>query len=473
VSSSCLKVSGDLEVSELAFGCATAAVTGTRQVSGLWITNPDGSYIDATTTTGVDEITVGPACRLISGTRVTCPSLASTLQRFGYKTVTCADANGGCLCSAAVEQRGGLALLAAAPSTGGRLTTANNTISTDDGRQYPYCTSNERLTLGLKTERPNVTGTIEFRRAPSSGLVIDKSAADFGTVGLGASSSAVELTVTNMSTATTGAISVVYTGPFTGTGCGLALVPGASCTERVVFTPTAAGQAVGTVRVSSSRGETSASLTGFGVKAALTMSPSVADLGSVDIGQRRAGQVVVSNTGVGPADRLAVSVTGTDFAIDGEATTCKSSLAAGATCAIGYTFAPKTKGDRSAQIAVVATGAAAVAVVTASVPGPAALVVSPTTASFTSKIGQESAALPLIIVNSGESTTGTLSAAIGGPGADSFRMTASTCTQLTARAYCTIRVIFKAETTGAKTAILTVADSSVTTTVALTGTATP
>jgi hypothetical protein len=285
---------------------------------------------------------------------------------------------------------------------------------------------------------------------------------DFGTVAVGSSSVAADIIITNTGeTATTGPVSVIFTGPFSGTGCSAALAPGASCTEKITFTPTAAGAATGTMNASAgTTAAVSVTLQGSGTKGALTFAPSTANLANVAIGATKAGQVVLSNSGTGAANGLAVAVTGTDFAIDLTTTTCKTSLESGATCVVGYVLAPKTAGDKMGQVTATATGSSAVAIVTATTPTPATPVISPTTAPLTANVGADSAAFTFTVANSGGTATGNLVAAISGTDKDSFRTTTSTCTSLEPRAVCTIAVVFNSATAGKKTAKLTVTDST-------------
>ncbi len=296
----------------------------------------------------------------------------------------------------------------------------------------------------------------------TAALSIDKATGPFGTVAVGTPSAAtVDFKITNVGGAPTGALVVSFTGPFAGTGCSGILAAGASCTEKVTFTPTAAGEATGTMVVSGGTGATvSATLTGSGTKGALTFTPPTFDLGPVAIGATKSGQVVLSNSGAGTAIPLSVAVSGTDFAVDPATTTCLTSLEAGKTCVVGYVFAPKSAGARTAQVSATATGSSAVAIVTATAPAAAALTITPTSAPLTANVGTDSAAFTFTVANSGGTATGNLLPSISGTDKDSFRTTASTCTSLEPRAYCTIAVVFNSATKGSKTAKLTVTDST-------------
>src|SRR5688572_25350661 len=52
VASSCLKLSGDMDISTTSLGCPTVPVDGFLQTSGTFTANADGTYSDNTMTTG-------------------------------------------------------------------------------------------------------------------------------------------------------------------------------------------------------------------------------------------------------------------------------------------------------------------------------------------------------------------------------------------------------------------------------------
>jgi hypothetical protein len=206
-------------------------------------------------------------------------------------------------------------------------------------------------------------------------------------------------------------------------------------------------------------------------QAVLSFSPSKVDLGRVAIDATKSGSLVLSNTGNDPATDLTIAATGADLYVDARITTCKTTLDAGASCVVGYLFAPKTQGDKLTKIKASATGTSAVAVVAATAPAPASLAISPTTAKIASDVGVESSASTLTVTNVGETATRDLEASISGAGEYSFWVTTNTCTRLEPHAYCTIGVVFKAAISGVKTAQLTITDSFVSASVNLTGVA--
>jgi hypothetical protein len=166
VASACLDVSGVADISALALGCATAAITGSRAVAGTFTANADGTYVDQTTTSGEDQFTLAPACRSISGTLVACDRIGPVFQTYGYDSVSCADAaDGGCLCAAVFAQTAGLGVLSLEPPAQGSFTTSGQTLTVNDGwsdpQRYQYCASDGQLELlPISTSNGVVRGSV-------------------------------------------------------------------------------------------------------------------------------------------------------------------------------------------------------------------------------------------------------------------------------------------------------------------------
>ena len=173
MTSSCLRVTGGLDLSVVGRGLPVAPVTGSLTVTGTFTVNANGTYSDNTITSGDEQFTLAPSCLVISSTPVTCDGAANIIKTLGYSALTCTPATGGgCTCSGTVHQTGGLGLVSVAPSTSGSYTTAGNliTVSGDAGdTQYSYCVSGDRLTVTPQSTSPTMTGTIVFQKGGSSG----------------------------------------------------------------------------------------------------------------------------------------------------------------------------------------------------------------------------------------------------------------------------------------------------------------
>ena len=151
--------------------CETAPVTGTLQVSGTWTANANGTFTDATKTTGTEKLTLPVACLTLSAAKVTCDRLAAVMEGAYYETVNCTDsADGGCACTATVNQTGTMGFVVSSANTDGNFTTANSTITiTQDSTSYAYCASSNKLTITPQGTSPITTGTIVLQSGSSTG----------------------------------------------------------------------------------------------------------------------------------------------------------------------------------------------------------------------------------------------------------------------------------------------------------------
>ena len=169
VTSSCLIVTGDLDVSLIGMSCPSLPVTGFLQVGGTWTANPDGTVSDNTATVGTEQFTLAPACLEISSTPVDCAGAASVITALGYSSVDCAaSASGGCDCSATVEQSGAMGLVSYLASPRGTYTTSDDVLTTNI-TSYSYCVSGNTLTITPQTTTPTTAGTVVLQNDDGSG----------------------------------------------------------------------------------------------------------------------------------------------------------------------------------------------------------------------------------------------------------------------------------------------------------------
>jgi hypothetical protein len=134
--------------------------------------------------------------------------------------------------------------------------------------------------------------------------------------------------------------------------CLSSLADQATCTLNIVFTPSAVGARSGTLTVSSSAANSplTLSLSGTGIKAVPILGLGTTSLafGNQLLGTAsNTNSVVLTNTGTGPLTVTAVSATG-DF---NETTNC-SSIAIGALCSVAVGFTPTQTGPRSGQLSI-------------------------------------------------------------------------------------------------------------------------
>ena len=105
-------------------------------------------------------------------------------------------------------------------------------------------------TLGVQAVSVPLNGS----GAISSGLTVSPSTVAFGVAGVGQSSTAQTVTLTNSTTSTIPSVSLAVAGPFSlaANACTGSLALGANCAASVIFSPTATGPASGTLTITSS-----------------------------------------------------------------------------------------------------------------------------------------------------------------------------------------------------------------------------
>ena len=163
VTSSCLNVSGTMDLSMLGLGCSSGQITkGFLEVSGAWTAYADGTYADDTRVSGREELELPDDCLYISGTTTTCSLISIVLYGVGYDQAACVDnsATGGCTCSAAVNQNGGLGVAPIYdPRAAGYYGAVENTITiTPKEQEYSYCVAG--TTLAVTPRSTDTTGTL-------------------------------------------------------------------------------------------------------------------------------------------------------------------------------------------------------------------------------------------------------------------------------------------------------------------------
>jgi len=185
VTSSCLALSGDMDVMLASLGCPSVPVSGSLHVTGTWIANADGSYTDNTVTTGSISFPLAPACLSVSSVNVACADAGKALRPLGWNTVTCAnDAGGHCNCTAMANQNGGIGVVSAWASTSGNYSTSGSSLSVDTMVDYGYCTSGSTLTLAPKPTVLPISGTVVLQKS-GGGATGGSTGASGGTNGSG------------------------------------------------------------------------------------------------------------------------------------------------------------------------------------------------------------------------------------------------------------------------------------------------
>jgi hypothetical protein len=166
VTSSCLTVSGQMDISTSGLGCSRAAVDGSLQTTGMWIAKPNGVYSDKTITSGNLQISLPASCLKVSGTTIRCKDALVAFMSLGFRSITCNDATGGgCTCPAVIQQSGSMGVISPNPWTSGVYETNGNTMVIDSTNRYSYCVSGTQMTLTPQGKNPPTTGAIVFQKA--------------------------------------------------------------------------------------------------------------------------------------------------------------------------------------------------------------------------------------------------------------------------------------------------------------------
>ena len=153
------------------------------------------------------------------------------------------------------------------------------------------------------------------------------------------------------------------------TNCAGTVLPGASCTITVEFAPTSIGLVSGDVTVTADTTangtvtDVTVPVSGIGIQEPIaTISPAPLAFGDVSTGTVATDVLTLSNTGNAALE--GISVSGFAGVFTQQASTCGTSLAAGADCTITVQFAPDEEieysGDTGAEISVTASNVAAV-----------------------------------------------------------------------------------------------------------------
>jgi non-reducing end alpha-L-arabinofuranosidase len=185
VKSSCLKYSGEMDVSLTSLGCLTVPVEGSLQTTGTFVANANGTYTDNTVTTGSIKFPLAPGCLSVSSVPVTCDRAADIFEPIGWKMSSCTETNGQCSCALSVTQEAGIGTVAPYTTPMGTYTTTADTL-TVDVLKYSYCAAGNTLTL--TPQKSALTGSIVLEKEGGAGGAGGTSGGAAGTAGTGGAS---------------------------------------------------------------------------------------------------------------------------------------------------------------------------------------------------------------------------------------------------------------------------------------------
>jgi hypothetical protein len=193
---------------------------------------------------------------------------------------------------------------------------------------------------------PTAAGTRNTTLTINSNGNLSVNALNFGNSAIGAASPPLPVTLQNFGQSNLAVSTAATTANYavTSNTCTTPLAPNATCTIGVSFTPPSAGTFPGTLTITDSDyfgAQQTVALTGTGATGPLLrISPSTIGFGNQSVGVSSTQTITLTSTGssavIFPANALRVS--NTDYTI--QSTTCGSTLASGASCAVVVQFKP-------------------------------------------------------------------------------------------------------------------------------------
>jgi hypothetical protein len=235
---------------------------------------------------------------------------------------------------------------------------------------------------------------------------------------------------------------------------------GQSQTMNVVFGPTSAENVSGNITVTTAQGATSViSVSGTGVQAGLSLTPSSANLGTVAVGASNSQTIQISNSGNGVLTITQVSASGPGFSTTG--LSVPLSLNPGQSSTFNAQFQPASTGSATGSITIVSNAPGSPAVVTLSGSGVAAtqtLSFSSSSVSFGSVDDGTSKTQNETITNTGNSDVQISQIAVGGTG---FSLSgAGVPVTLSASQSLTFGIVFSPTAAGSATGTVTVTSNA-------------
>jgi hypothetical protein len=405
-----------------------------------------------------------------AGTQLTTATTAPASLTFAPQTVGTASNTQ----TLTLTNTGGITLTPSSISLSGEYTETDNCANTSIHAgascaiQVTFAPAQSGSRSGQLTINANISGgqlPVDLHGTGiSTGFVsLAPGSLSFGQVPVGSTSSPLSITAENAGGSAVSITSVSATPPFAiaTNACGMTLAPNSDCQLTVVFKPTQAGSANGTLTLVDAAGTHTVTLSGTGAAVATDeIAPSSLTFPATAVGQLSPAQsVVLANVGDLPLNSIATSVS-----VGYQATSnCGGSLAGHSSCTISMVFAPTQAGSQAGTLTV--TDALRTQTVPLSGTGlqPPSFSVNPVQISFAAQpVGSAGSPVTLNIANTGGATMANVGFQLTGPAAGNFSSGSSTCgATLASGASCTVPVIFTPAIAGASTATLIVSSSTI------------
>jgi Abnormal spindle-like microcephaly-assoc'd, ASPM-SPD-2-Hydin len=308
--------------------------------------------------------------------------------------------------------------------------------------------------------------------AASTQITVSPTSVSFGTVNVG-SSAQQSIKITNSSQTVLAIRSVSVSGSYfaiTGIATPLPMRAGASFSFTAKFTPSAAGSQTGKVAIVTSSGETvDVALSGNTSTTTVSIVPTSASFGNVPVGSANSQTFTVTNHGSTTVSVLSKSISGTGLSISGLASGLQ--IGSGQSSTFNVAFKPAQTGaiTGSATVDFSASGKTIGLTVPVSGDGVAAtsaLEASPSALSFGDVTVGKSSSLALKVTNAGNSSVTITRSAVTGSG---FSVSGLSALTLQPGQSDSVPVVFAPASTGSVSGNISIATSSATASVALSG----
>ncbi|MGH9705281.1 MAG: choice-of-anchor D domain-containing protein, partial [Candidatus Acidiferrales bacterium] len=254
---------------------------------------------------------------------------------------------------------------------------------------------------------------------------------------------------------------------------------GQYCTEGVTFTPNGTGPFSGVITVTDNSGNVTGSqqlvdVAGTGVSAAplASATPPALTFSAEDVGTSSAAQTVtLNNAGKVALNISSIGISGAAAGSFGMVTSgnepCPASggtVAAGGSCTVEVAFTPQASGTLGAVLEFnddASNGAMQSVTLTGQGTASTTATLTPPSVAFAAQsVGTTSAAIPVVLANTGNSPLTGIAIAVTPAGSKDFAESSNCGASLGAQSSCTIEVTFSPAQTGNRTGSIRVTDSA-------------
>ena len=284
----------------------------------------------------------------------------------------------------------------------------------------------------------------------------------FGLVEVGSTSTPLQVTLTNSTSAATAISDISVTAPFTlaSNSCGTSLGSDSACQVKIAFAPTQATVASGQLTFTDGAGVETVQLSGTGAAPPTdTLAPSSLSFPSTASGEISAAKTVTITNSGGVALQVTSIAVSANFQ---QSSSCITGVAAQSTCSISVQFAPAQTGALTGTLTL--NDARGTETVALSGTGLSAATLSVSPASLTFVQQQPGVASPpqtITITNTGGVAAANIGFQITGPAAASYSLGVTTCgALLNGGGQCTVQIIFTPSGIGSISAALAVSSST-------------